>query len=327
MSGLTRRLRIAAMPAVALATILAVALGSGPATASNLGHRPGASAAGSVAAPAASTAGFTPFSSTMQNTSFFCDNPADPPCDGNAGAGDFGTADSVPHQFSNYGFGNYAPGGVPALPNGTSTLAKVAVLAGTTAANQHLGCQTPGTEGCTGPYIEDKTRPQYGFPSTGYTVTSYQYLDPGYSAPDNAQIDTDLGINQVAGTSASYGQDEVISACNDSGGTSLSFGHGSPGACGSGDQVTSAGWYRFVFLVTNVGGDVFVTAKVLTEDGSTLLFNSHAQPVSFDGGVTQATTSDTGGLRYLWWPTLDVTGLRVGFVGYKAGQLQSGQAS
>src|SRR5690349_15534077 len=49
------------------------------------------------------------------NTGGFCANPLDPPCDGNATAGDFGTIDAaIPAGFSNGGFGNYAPG-TPAL--------------------------------------------------------------------------------------------------------------------------------------------------------------------------------------------------------------------
>ena len=58
-----------------------------------------------------------------------------------AGAGDFGTIDAaIPSGFSNGGFGNYAPG-TPALFKG-----HMALISGTTQANQGLGCQTPGVE-------------------------------------------------------------------------------------------------------------------------------------------------------------------------------------
>jgi hypothetical protein len=38
-------------------------------------------------------------------------------------------------------------------------------------------------------------------------------------------------------------------------------------------------------------------------------------------------TANTGGLRYLWWPTLNVSGLPVGYIDYVAGQLQRGHAA
>ncbi len=328
---ITRRMYplAAVLPAGAF---LALALAGGPAQASNLSHRPGAGAAtASVSARTTSTPGFNSFANTFSTgIGNFCDNSADAPCDGNAGAGHYGAVDQVNSKFNNYGYGNYAGTRLPRIPTATGTLANHVVLSGTTSANQGLGCQTPGTEGCTGPYVEQTAahRPQYGFPSNGYTVTVYQWIDPAYASSQNdVQIDTDLGINQVNGTTASYGQDEVISACNDSGGTSMSFGHGSPGACGSGDQITSAGWYRFVFLVNDIGGNVFLDARVLNEAGTVKVFDSGPQVVSFDGGATQATTDDTGGLRYLWWPTLNVQGLPVGYIGYFSGQQRSGHAA
>ena len=70
------------------------------------------------------------------------------PCDGNAGAGNFGTLDAgIPSRFSNGGFGNYAPS-TPALFK-----TKMALISGSTMANQGMGCQTPGAEGCTGPVL------------------------------------------------------------------------------------------------------------------------------------------------------------------------------
>ena len=317
-TGRVRRTVLAAT--LGLAATLALVLSSGPATASNLSHRPGAAASGAMAGPAAATTpGFNAFSTTMQSAGLFCDNPADPPCDGNAGAGDYGTADVVPATFSNGGFGNYAAGDAAPSPTG---LAKYAVISGTTAANQGLGCQTPGTEGCTGPYIEDHTRPQTGFPSNGYTVTVYQYVDPSYSSvKSDAQFDTDLGIDTSGG---GYGRDEVITTCLSGGAASLSFSNGSPGTCSGAGQITTAGWYHYVWLVTNVGGKVFVTARVLGSSDN-VVFDSGPQPLEFGSHTSPEPVSAVGGLRYLWWPTLNVSGLPVGFVGYKAGQLQNGQ--
>lgn len=305
----------------ALLAIVAMTATASPAGASNLSHRPGAAAAsGTTAGPTvATTPGFNPFSSTMVSAGLFCDNPADAPCDGNAGAGDYGTADIVATTFSNGGFGNYAAGGAGTSPTG---LTKYAVISGTTAANQGLGCQTPGTEGCTGPYIEDHTRPQTGFPSNGYTVTVYQYVDPSYSSvKSDAQFDTDLGIDTSGGA---YGRDEVLTTCLAGGAASLSFSNGSPGTCSGLNQITTAGWYHYVWLVTNVAGKVFVTARVL-DSSNNVVFDSGPQALEFGSDTTPEPVSAVGGLRYMWWPTLNVSGLPVGFVGYKAGQLQTGQ--
>ena len=305
----------------AMTATLGLVLGGGAATASNLSHRPGAAAASgaTVRAAATTTPGFNAFSTTMQSATLFCDNPADAPCDGNAGAGDYGTADIVPATFSNGGFGNYAAGGAAPSPTG---LTKYAVISGTTAANQGQGCQTPGTEGCTGPYIEDQTRPQTGFPSNGYTVTVYQYVDPSYSSvKSDAQFDTDLGIGTSGGA---YGRDEVITTCLSGGAASLSFGNGSPGTCSGLGQITKAGWYHYVWLVTNVGGKVYVTARVL-DSSNNVVFDSNPQALEFGSDTTPEPVSAVGGLRYMWWPTLNVSGLPVGFVGYKAGQSLNGQ--
>ena len=307
-------------PTALLAIVAMTATGS-PAGASNLSHRPGAAAASgaTVRAAATTTPGFNAFSTTMQSATLFCDNPADAPCDGNAGAGDYGTADIVPATFSNGGFGNYAAGGAAPSPTG---LTKYAVISGTTAANQGQGCQTPGTEGCTGPYIEDQTRPQTGFPSNGYTVTVYQYVDPSYSSvKSDAQFDTDLGIGTSGGA---YGRDEVITTCLSGGAASLSFGNGSPGTCSGLGQITKAGWYHYVWLVTNVGGKVYVTARVL-DSSNNVVFDSNPQALEFGSDTTPDPVSAVGGLRYMWWPTLNVSGLPVGFVGYKAGQSLNGQ--
>lgn len=334
---LRRRGLLAGGGALTVAVTAALALGTtAPAGASHLSHRPGAAASGTSALAVTSTPGFSPFGENFESgKGNFCDNGLDHPCDGNAGASDYGTADgALPVKFSNYGFGNYATS-VTALPaptvtNPSATINKVARIAGSTAANQGLACQTAGTEGCTGPYLEPKGQNQYAFPSNGYTVTVHQWIDPAYTAAAGnangagAQVDTDLGIDQSTQVSGgtSYGQDEVITTC----GGVVSFGNGSPGGCGTGSpQITSAGWYRYVFVVTSTDGKVSVTARVLSADGLTLLFDSGPQPVNF--GTTPATTSNTGGMRYLWWPTLNVDGLPVGAVFYQAGQHLSGHAA
>lgn len=120
------------------------------------------------------------------------------PCDGNAAAGDYGTIDGgIPSRFTNGGFGNYAPD-TPALFK-----TKMALVSGTTQANQGLGCQTPGTEGCTGPYYVPPTAEDV-FPSNGFTVTDDIYLDPSASVGNLDEVDPDVGISTNSGA---YGQD------------------------------------------------------------------------------------------------------------------------
>jgi hypothetical protein len=333
---LHRRGLFAATGALTVAVTAALVLGAtAPAGASHLTRRPGAAASGTSASAMTSTPGFSPFGENFKSgKGNFCDNTADNPCDGNAGAFDYGTADgALPVKFSNYGFGNYATSltklPAPTATKPSATINEVARIAGSTATNQGLACQTAGTEGCTGPYLEPAGQDQYAFPANGYTVTVHQWIDPAYTAAAGnangagAQVDTDLGIDQSGGTSGStsYGQDEVISTC----GGIVSFGNSSPGACGSGPaQITAAGWYRYVFVVSRSDGNVSVTARVLDESG-TLLFDSGPKPVSF--GATPATTTNTGGMRYLWWPTLNVDGLPVGAVFYQAGQHLSGHVA
>lgn len=329
-----RRLLLAGLTLLAgLGLATSAALGTAPAGASALGHRPGA-----YNGPVSATAKFSGFTSSFINGhGNFCNNPANAACDGNAGGGDYGTANRVDAMFNNGGTGNYASTQLPLLQHGTSTLPYHMIIDGSTAANQGAACPTAGTEGCTGPYMEKVTggvNSQTVFPASGYTLTAYQYVDPSYSSAAGngngagTQFDTDMGITQVQGGVASYGSDNIITTCNNGDGTtSLAFGHGSPGTCGTGSDITAAGWYRYVFLVSDNGGKVFLTARVLNESGSQVVFDSGPQAVSFDSGATQATTSETGGLRYLWWPTLNVDGLPVGYVNYSSGQQQAGHAS
>src|SRR5580700_4940856 len=102
------RKRLMAAAAVAAAALTAASLaGMGAAgAATNLGHRPHPHYAG------ANVTGTVHFVNDQfqGNIGGFCGaSPPNAPCDGNAGAGDYGTIDSVSSKFSNGGFGNYAP--------------------------------------------------------------------------------------------------------------------------------------------------------------------------------------------------------------------------
>lgn len=316
---MTKRTRILAGftgPAALLAIAAMTATGSpAGATAGVVSHpRPAAAAraaAGAAAVPV-----------TFVNDQFqggnggFCAVVTEP-CNGNAPAGDFGTIDgAIPGKFSNGGFGNYAPG-TPALVN-----TKMALISGTTQANQGLGCQTAGVEGCTGPYYR-ALPDQNTFPSSGFTVTDDVWLDPAAAPGTAGEIDLDVALNDSTGN---FAQDNIFAVCNQGGGTgySVTFGHNSPGNCSGSPVITTAGWYRFVWLFTNVGGKVFQTQRILAENGLATVADSGPQPVIFPGDSSAEPTSKVGGIRYFWYPTLQVAGMPMGNFAIQVGQHGNG---
>jgi hypothetical protein len=315
MSKLIRPRSAAAVAALSAVAVVAAALASAaPTSASPLSHRPHRIAANAGAlSPGSVTSVDDQFTSGKGG---FCVG-ASAPCDGNAGAGDYGTIDgAVKSGFSNGGYGNYAPS-TPALDGG-----KMALVTGTTAANQGLGCQTPGVEGCTGPYYLPPNA-ETTFPANGFTVTSDVYLD--VNAPQG-EIDPDVGMSTSTGA---YGQDMIFAVCSEGGGAGWTIvaGHNSPGDCPGGTpQVTSSGWYRFVWLFTNVGGEVFLTQRVLAENGLATVYDSGPQPVQFPGDSSQETTATAGGVNYYWLPTLDYEGVPFQNFAVQLGQHQDGHA-
>jgi len=319
---MTKRTRILAGltgPAALLAIVAMTATG-GPAaaTAGVVSHpRPAAD----VRAAAGATAVSPTFVSDQfqANAGGFCADPLDAPCDGHAAAGDFGTIDAaIPAGFSNGGFGNYAPSTPALLP----TFKKMALISGTTQANQGLGCQTPGVEGCTGPYYR-ALPDQNTFPSGGFTVTNDVYLDPSAATGTAGEIDLDVALNDSSGN---FAQDNIFAVCNQGGGAgySVTFGHNSPGDCSGSAVISSAGWYRFVWLFTNVGGKVFQTQRVIAENGGATVADSGPQPVIFPGDSSVEPVSNVGGIRYFWYPTLQVAGMPMGNFAIQPGQHSTG---
>jgi hypothetical protein len=240
------------------------------------------------------------------------------PCDGNVNNGDYGTIDSgVASGFSNGGYGNYAPA--------TSALfkSKMALISGSSQANQSLGCQTPGTEGCTGPYYLPPATESV-FPTNGFTVTDDIYLDPAATVGNAAEIDPDVAI---ADSSGGYGQDMIFAVCNQGGGTgySVTFGHNSPGNCSGAPVITTAGWYRFVWLFTDVGGYGYLTQKVFAESSpGTPVADSRPQPIIFGSDTGAEPISTLGGVSYVWFPTLQVEGMPMGNFAIQQGQHPTG---
>jgi hypothetical protein len=240
-------------------------------------------------------------------------------CDG--AEGDYGTIDRVLSGFSNGGAGNYAP----------STTAYyetwMALISGSQIQNQGLGCPNPAVEYCTGPYLLWGSGATEGmdntFPTEGFTISTDLYLSPTTAGPAGSVIDTDSEINDNTG---SYGIDNIITACDESGGFVLNFGHNSPGSCSGTPAITTAGWYRFVFEYTDTAGYAYVTMSVYSDTGGamptlTQIATSGPQPV---GGGSAERIGDWGGPGYLWWPTEDESGLPLANVALETGQHSTG---
>jgi hypothetical protein len=257
------------------------------------------------------------------NTTPFCPaNSGNAPCDGNGGAGDYGTIDRVASGFSNGGSGNYAPS-TKALTEGW-----MALVSGTQDVNQGAGC--PGTtptsnpgETCTGPFALFGTGAAQGvenvFPAHGFTVTDDLYLSPTTAGPVGSLADDDVELNNNTG---GYGIDNIITACLDeTGGFGISFGNGSPGSCSATPVITSDGWYRFVFEFANVGGDAYVTESVRSEKSpGVAIATSGSIPV----GSTPTSVSTWGGPGYFWLPSEDFSGLPLANFALQLGQVADG---
>jgi hypothetical protein len=243
----------------------------------------------------------------------FCSGAGNAPCDGNGGAGDYGTIDRVPGGFSNGGYGNYAPS-TPALHGSGDWMA---LVSGTGDVNEGTGCTSLATEACTGPYALFGDGAENVFPSSGFTVTDDLYLSPATAATNGALIDDDVELNNTSGT---FGIDNVITACPESGQFVINFGHNSPGSCATPGAATisTAGWYRFVFVFSNAAGYAYLTMNVVSEASSpAIIATSSPQPVG--GGSAEPITS-WGGPGYFWLPTENISGVPLGNFALQTGQ-------
>ena len=145
------------------------------------------------------------------------------------------------------------------------------------------------------------------FPSGGFTVTDDLYLSPTTVGPLGSLVDDDVELNT---NTSGYGIDNVITACAENPGSGvgfvINFGNSSPGSCLGTPQVTTDGWYRFVFVFSDVTGDAFLTESVYSETtGTPIVATSSPLPVS--GTATPIT--QWGGPGYFWLPTEDMSGL------------------
>jgi hypothetical protein len=260
------------------------------------------------------------FTQEFQNNDHqFCDSPSSQPCDGNYNGGganqDYGTIDRVPGHFSNGGYGNYAPS-TPALDGNW-----MALVSGDEDINQGTGCPGQAVEECTGPYALFGDGAENVFPTHGFTVTDDLYLSPS-TASNGSLIDDDVEINDNTG---SYGIDNVITACPENGSFVINFGHNSPGSCQTpgAASISTAGWYRFIFVFSNVAGDAFLTMNVVAESAPTsVIATSGPQPV---GGGSAESISNWGGPGYFWLPTENISGVPLANFALELGQHKYGK--
>jgi hypothetical protein len=250
------------------------------------------------------------------NTNYFCPaGSGNPNCDG--AEGDYGTIDRVASGFSNGGEGNYAPS-TPALDTLSASKGGgyMALIDGSQVINQGQGCPSTVGEYCTGPYALFGTGAGRGawnvFPAAGFTVTDDVYLSPTTAGPAGSLVDDDVELNDSAG---GYGIDNVITACAETDPNTsdmafyISTGHGSPGSCSTGGTaITNDGWYRFVFVFSDVTGDAYLSEFVYQE-GSPLTEVWQSNPQNVSGSPSSVST--WGGPGYLWFPTEQFDGLPI----------------
>jgi hypothetical protein len=332
------RLRLAGTSAVAAlsAALLVVGMSGGAsnaATASGQAAHVASAARHARPAQAAGRASAQGASYTVQpfvqefgtNATPFCPaHSGNAPCNG--APNDYGTIDRVLSQFSNGGYGNYAPG-TRALTGDW-----MAVVSGTGDGNQGGGC--PGTtatsnpgETCTGPYALFGTGKARGvenvFPTTGFTVTDDLYLSPTTAGPAGSLVDDDVELNTSAGK---YGIDNVITACAENNASAvmgyiINFGHNSPGSCEGTPVIMKDGWYRFVFVFSDTDGYAYLTESVRSEATGRQIATSGPEPV---GGGSPEKISQWGGPGYFWLPTEDYSGLPLANFALQLGQVHRG---
>ena len=267
---------------------------------------------------ATSTNPVTAYTQEFQgNKAGFCNGgPSASKCDG--AVNDYGTIDRVPSRFSNGGSGNYAPFTTALVGNW------MALTSGSQMPNERQSCPQTTTEYCSGPYALFTSGSTVGqdnvFPTGGFTVTDDLYLSPS-TVTTGQLVDDDVGMNDSSGN---YGRDNVITACPESGAYVINFGNSSPGSCTGTPVISANGWYRFVFIFSDVGGDAYVTEKVIQEQNGSVVATSGRQPEEFPSSTGPTPISQWGGPGYFWLPTEDVSGMPLANVAVQLGQKSKG---
>jgi hypothetical protein len=332
----TRWLAVATVPVLAASGLLGVMLSGAGATTHHVARPHGSRHAAAMPMTGVSGTPQVFHQEFSGNTAHFCPGLGNNPCDGNGGAGDYGTIDRVASHFSNGGYGNYAPSTAAYFGN------FFALTSGALAGNQGVGCPAdnpPGQESCTGPYalfpVVNGGASDAGnsnvFPSSGFTVTNDLYLSPATAGPSGTLIDDDVELNSSTSSQSTgyYGIDNIVGVCYNStaAGFTINFSHNT-GNCdytsGTTPVITTAGWYRFVFVFSNVSGFAELTENVISDSGNTAgstVATSGPQPVS-GGSATPIT--QWGGPGYFWLPDEDVSGLPLANFALQDGQHAGG---
>lgn len=99
----------------------------------------------------------------------------------------------------------------------------------------------------------------------------------------------------------------------------INFGHGSPGSCAGTPTITTDGWYRFIFVFSNVAGSVFLTEHVVSEANPNVVVASSGTPQPLVSGSADD-ASNWGGPGYFWLPSQDFSGLPLANFALQLGQ-------
>jgi len=227
-------------------------------------------------------------------------------CNGQVGAGDYGTIDIVPAKFSN-------EGGYAASVPGPGTQKHYGRVSGAGTNQDSLsGCPAPGSENCTGPFILfGGTGTSSVFPDkSGFSSSLEIYLDTAWAAANPGQVvDWDVSLNDNTGA---FLRDFVFNLCTtaaNGGGFYVSTSNGA-GGCSTGPaEATTSGWYTFSQQFYDVGGSI--AADLIATDPSGNTVTSSLQQT----GISAA---DAGGPNYGWFPDEDVLGLPIAKMVVKA---------
>jgi hypothetical protein len=244
------------------------------------------------------------FNSLASNTNGWCTFASG--CNGVQSPTTYGTIDSVPSTFSNYG--GYAPS-VPGPIGQTGSYARVSG-----SGDSSLGCLTqpgnvssPGDENCSGPYtLYGNDNQATVFPTHGFTTSIKIYLNRTWAAANPGQVvDWDVALNT---NTAAYLQDYIFNLCSTSagGGGWYASVSSNAGACSTGPaEIKTSGWYTFVIDFHPVGSNVDVNYSIKNPVGNSVAGFPIANVNSGHA------TSSVGGPAYGWLPDEDVLGLPI----------------
>jgi hypothetical protein len=246
----------------------------------------------------AATPGFPAYKNTLNSkTTGWC--TAAEGCNGQIGAGDFGTIDIVPTTFSNDG------GYAAAAPSPGKQKHYGRVSGAGTDQDSLAGCSAPGSENCTGPFILfGGTGTASAFPTkTGFRSSIEIYLDTAWAAANPGQVvDWDVSLNDNTGA---FLRDFVFNLCTtaaNGGGFYVSESNNA-GGCSTGPaEATTSGWYTLEQQFYDIGGSIAADLIAVDPSGNTVASSLQQ---------TGILAADAGGPDYGWFPDEDILGLPI----------------